>query len=223
MNCPICFDPIADKRPCSLPCGHSFCTPCIDNLRIQSCPECRRNFNRNDIRPNYALNNYDVTSVVHDLDKDLFNIDGIEKFVIIDNSNSMLTEDSTIIDILENGVIIETDNCVRYKEAHQRTKFILDQCIENKVKSTFYLMNKKTNSSNYIENIDYVIYDPNNYNEGTFLIIFNKLFDYKNIFGMTPLSKITNHIRQTLEKNCTKGMIYTIIFVTDGEPNVGRL
>ncbi|KAG0703830.1 Tripartite motif-containing protein 65 [Chionoecetes opilio] len=46
MDCPVCltvFDEIA-RRPRTLPCGHTFCTPCVNDLKKQSqvtCPKCR--------------------------------------------------------------------------------------------------------------------------------------------------------------------------------------
>ena len=47
LNCPICLDSYTDPR--ALPCLHTYCKKCIDNLpsvergsRIVNCPECRR-------------------------------------------------------------------------------------------------------------------------------------------------------------------------------------
>ena len=47
LNCPICLDSYTDPR--ALPCLHTYCKKCIDNLpaveripRVVKCPECRR-------------------------------------------------------------------------------------------------------------------------------------------------------------------------------------
>lgn len=48
-ECPICFEPIHDKK--TLSCGHSFCTKCAKKWKRHSknltgkntCPICRRN------------------------------------------------------------------------------------------------------------------------------------------------------------------------------------
>ncbi|XP_050717516.1 tripartite motif-containing protein 5-like [Eriocheir sinensis] len=45
-ECPVCLTGYDDtvQRPCNLPCGHTVCTLCIDQLKRQgcvACPECR--------------------------------------------------------------------------------------------------------------------------------------------------------------------------------------
>ncbi|XP_071348084.1 finTRIM family, member 67 [Trachinotus anak] len=58
FNCPICLDVLKD--PVTIPCGHSYCSDCIqdywdqdDYLGIFVCPQCRHNFNP---RPSLARN-----------------------------------------------------------------------------------------------------------------------------------------------------------------------
>ncbi|KAK7084567.1 hypothetical protein SK128_025633 [Halocaridina rubra] len=46
ITCKMCFDEFDDfRRPCSLPCGHSFCTSCLDSLIEDGklkCPSCKQ-------------------------------------------------------------------------------------------------------------------------------------------------------------------------------------
>nr|XP_020446980.1 E3 ubiquitin/ISG15 ligase TRIM25-like isoform X2 [Monopterus albus] len=58
FNCSICLDVLKD--PVTIPCGHSYCSNCIQNywdqddyLGIFACPQCRQNFNP---RPALAKN-----------------------------------------------------------------------------------------------------------------------------------------------------------------------
>ncbi|KAM9349899.1 E3 ubiquitin/ISG15 ligase TRIM25-like [Symphorus nematophorus] len=58
FNCSICLDVLKD--PVTIPCGHSYCSDCIQNywdqddyLGIYVCPQCRQNFNP---RPPLARN-----------------------------------------------------------------------------------------------------------------------------------------------------------------------
>ncbi|KAG0729299.1 E3 ubiquitin-protein ligase TRIM56 [Chionoecetes opilio] len=46
MECPVCLTAYDDKvqRPCTLPCGHTYCSPCVNSLKEQgqvACPNCR--------------------------------------------------------------------------------------------------------------------------------------------------------------------------------------
>jgi hypothetical protein len=46
MECPVCFlDTRGTKRSSALPCGHVTCKACVDELRDQECPICRKPFN----------------------------------------------------------------------------------------------------------------------------------------------------------------------------------
>jgi len=50
--CPICHDQFGDNFVV-LPCGHSYCIPCVDKLKCvtsRSCPNCRRRFQVEEIR-----------------------------------------------------------------------------------------------------------------------------------------------------------------------------
>lgn len=58
FNCSICLDVL--KKPVTIPCGHSYCSDCIENywdqdqyLAVFSCPQCRQNFTP---RPTLARN-----------------------------------------------------------------------------------------------------------------------------------------------------------------------
>uniref|UniRef100_A0A6B2LT56 RING-type domain-containing protein n=1 Tax=Arcella intermedia TaxID=1963864 RepID=A0A6B2LT56_9EUKA len=39
MECGVCFDQLEDPRV--LPCGHTFCLKCLQQLRNQTRPKCR--------------------------------------------------------------------------------------------------------------------------------------------------------------------------------------
>eukprot|EP00927_Polykrikos_kofoidii_P067319 TRINITY_DN62820_c0_g1_i1.p1 TRINITY_DN62820_c0_g1~~TRINITY_DN62820_c0_g1_i1.p1 ORF type:complete len:499 (-),score=67.06 TRINITY_DN62820_c0_g1_i1:153-1574(-) len=52
-ECPLCFGPYRD--PHLLPCGHTFCSDCIEQLQPCLCPTCRAAFRRADVRRNFAL------------------------------------------------------------------------------------------------------------------------------------------------------------------------
>jgi len=47
LICPICYDPF--REPTDLPCAHTFCSSCIDNLN--RCPMCRAKFGSEQIKP----------------------------------------------------------------------------------------------------------------------------------------------------------------------------
>ncbi len=108
-------------------------------------------------------------------------------------------------------------NKTRYEEAHQRAQFILEQCKNKGEKVSFFLMNRVSDNIDYKKNIDYITYDPE-YIEDDFDDNFNKLFHNKNVYGMTPLSDVTAHIRKLL-KYKNKSKLYCINYITDGIPN----
>ena len=45
FECPVCIEPLIDKQPRLLHCGHTFCTPCLHKIKERDnifCPKCRR-------------------------------------------------------------------------------------------------------------------------------------------------------------------------------------
>jgi hypothetical protein len=54
LECPVCLE-IFDT-PTILPnCGHSFCEHCLNELPSKQCPSCRKPFDQDQVRLNYAL------------------------------------------------------------------------------------------------------------------------------------------------------------------------
>ena len=58
MNCSICFENFDDekpeRKPCNInPCGHCFCSNCLNYLSSNTCPKCRRPFTSKSL--NWAL------------------------------------------------------------------------------------------------------------------------------------------------------------------------
>ena len=43
FECSVCFESMMEKQPRFLHCGHTFCTPCLEQTKKQdiSCPKCR--------------------------------------------------------------------------------------------------------------------------------------------------------------------------------------
>lgn len=42
LECSICMEPF--RVPATLPCGHSFCSPCLVQLPVRECPLCKKRF-----------------------------------------------------------------------------------------------------------------------------------------------------------------------------------
>ena len=47
LECSVCLEPLLDRNPRLLVCGHTFCTPCLENMttctKVLKCPKCRAN------------------------------------------------------------------------------------------------------------------------------------------------------------------------------------
>ncbi|KAF7291630.1 RING-type domain-containing protein [Mycena chlorophos] len=45
-SCDVCLEPFTenDKAPCSIPCGHVFCSTCLQSVERPTCPLCRQPF-----------------------------------------------------------------------------------------------------------------------------------------------------------------------------------
>ena len=44
FECPVCLESLINKQPCFLSCGHTFCSPCLQQLsgrNMGNCPKCR--------------------------------------------------------------------------------------------------------------------------------------------------------------------------------------
>lgn len=56
-ECKICMETF--KKPYMTKCGHSFCYECIIRIlkKQQNCPICREELSKNDIFPNFTLQN----------------------------------------------------------------------------------------------------------------------------------------------------------------------
>ena len=57
-DCSICM--IAFRDPKVLPCGHTFCSPCIGQMTnlhgYTKCPRCNKNYHVNQARPDHRFN-----------------------------------------------------------------------------------------------------------------------------------------------------------------------
>ncbi|PIC49075.1 hypothetical protein B9Z55_007803 [Caenorhabditis nigoni] len=59
LKCTVCYE-IYPGVPMSIQCGHTFCTPCLENLKKTSsanCPICRKIVNFSTAVPNFTLKN----------------------------------------------------------------------------------------------------------------------------------------------------------------------
>jgi len=53
LDCSVCYNPM--KLCMALPCGHSFCDECVNQLVDKECPECRQSFGADQVVPNYIV------------------------------------------------------------------------------------------------------------------------------------------------------------------------
>ena len=70
LTCPIGFEIYNDNtnKPFTLDsCGHTFCIKCIQLLKIKSCPQCRKIFDKT--HPNYTLIDIITSKGRHELMK----------------------------------------------------------------------------------------------------------------------------------------------------------
>ncbi|CAL2036057.1 unnamed protein product [Caenorhabditis brenneri] len=52
IKCPVCFEGM-DAPKMAVGCGHTYCTPCIEQLDRRPCPVCRLVIT--DTKPNFSL------------------------------------------------------------------------------------------------------------------------------------------------------------------------
>lgn len=112
FNCSVCLDVLRD--PVTIPCGHSYCSDCIQNywdqddyLGIFVCPQCRHNFNP---RPVLARN-----TMLADV---------VEKFKKTGLQESTTTTTTTTVDpSFAEGDDVECDVCAGRK--HKAVKSCL--------------------------------------------------------------------------------------------------
>ncbi len=218
-ECSICLRSFTNPHVTN--CGHTFCLECIETLhsynrnRSSPCPECRTSITS--YIPNYALSNTN-THISQDETLNSINVYKNKKFIIHDNSGSMkYNHDASILIFNPDETIDCKSYQYRYLEANQRTTLIVEQTILDDEEITIYLLNPVSNSNSYIEDIDYVTINKKNYKSKQ--KIFEKLLSEHNIYGRTPLHEITHQITKDIEQNRIPFMKYTIIYITDGEPN----
>lgn len=56
VQCPICFNNMAQRKPQSLPCGHLYCHSCLKScikLNFLMCSICKKRFKTSEIRDIY--------------------------------------------------------------------------------------------------------------------------------------------------------------------------
>ena len=74
MNCQICFENYngnTNQPLVIIPCGHSFCKFCLENLNDSVCPKCRRDITEKVL--NYAILDVLDLNLVPDLNASLKN------------------------------------------------------------------------------------------------------------------------------------------------------
>ena len=213
MSCPICFGRFVN--PQILNCGHSYCLTCIRSLENSqlnyNCPECRQQIIS--VSPNYSLRQESNTS---NNTTEKLNLGTKKKFIIYDNSFSTRTVDACIYSET-NGLIKIHNRKYRYEECKQRVDSIVEETLKNSEEVSIYLLNKISTGTRYVNDVDFVVINTINWSEKKYIL--ERLLDPKNICGSTPLAEITNYVRLDILKNQIKGIMYTIIFVIDGEPN----
>lgn len=121
MNCQVCFENYNDKenRPYTItPCGHSFCTKCLDSLTDKSCPKCRREINDKII--NYAILDLLDLNLVPDINATLkksinscFNEIDELKDTYQAKLNTKLSENQNQIQIVKNAINKQANNITK--------------------------------------------------------------------------------------------------------------
>ena len=191
---------------------------CIQTLQAHShgntsCPECRTIMTS--FTPNYALN----TSSEQLITKDL-KIGSKKKILVHDNSGSMRKTDGKLLIINHDETIYSKEGVYRYQEAEERAKMIVEQSIKDGEEITIYLLNQISNGKDYVEDVDFITINKNNFHEKQGKL--DNLLSEMNIHGSTPLGDITRKITKEINnhyKENKRGVKYSIIFNTDGQPN----
>lgn len=93
-DCAVCFETKSIEEFGFLPCSHSFCTFCIQNLRQLICPLCRHPFNEyeNNGHPHSAPAR--TTNLIHEYMVRRPSIDSVDDFYLENNivNNNRLSE-----------------------------------------------------------------------------------------------------------------------------------
>lgn len=142
---------------------------------------------------------------------------------VIDNSGSMDGYyDGKTYQLDRDCRVVKQANVVRWEEAVSKTLQIAEYNIVRNMSASYYLLNPQ--SGEWKQGIDYITIHPDQLNRNEKREIINTLrkalLQSSNIRGTTPLDRVTQYFRNSLEDivgNVKHPICYNII--TDGEPN----